>query len=84
MYRLQSRRYVLIVFLSALAVQSAKGGDIGQEQSCLLPIDPRIEYAHFVNFRPGDGQVRTLNPPRFSWGYDPGVIPEMRTFRPPG
>ena len=43
-------------------------------ETSALAVDPRIEYAHFVNFRPGDGQVCEVNPPRFSWGYDPSVI----------
>jgi hypothetical protein len=33
--------------------------------------NPRSHYSRYVNFRPADGEEVTLNPPRFSWMYDP-------------
>ena len=36
--------------------------------------DSRQEYARFVINRPGDGKEVTLNPPRFSWPYLPGIV----------
>ena len=60
----------LVVCLSLPAVA---GTIIGQESR--VPADPRQEYARFVRFRPADGQVVTLNPPRFSWPYVQTIIP---------
>ncbi|MFO7947498.1 MAG: DUF4962 domain-containing protein [Armatimonadota bacterium] len=40
----------------------------------LLPLDDRSYYPHYLNFRPGDGQVCEMNPPRMSWGYVPEVV----------
>ena len=51
------------------------------DDRAVLEVDPRIEYAHFVNFRPGDGQVCLVNPPRFSWAYDPEVVPRETPLR---
>jgi len=42
--------------------------------SCKVSPNPRQQYARYVHFRPGDGQVVTLNPPRFSWPYVPGIV----------
>ncbi len=40
----------------------------------LIPFDSRWEYPHHVTFRPADGQVPSVNPPRMSWPYVPHVI----------
>lgn len=51
----------------------------------LIPFDGRWHYPHYLNFRPGDGQVCEVNPPRFSWSYLPGTVtttnPPLQTFR---
>ncbi len=60
----------LVVCLSLPAVA---GTIIGEESR--VPADPRQEYARFVRYRPADGQVVTLNPPRFSWPYVQTIIP---------
>lgn len=40
----------------------------------LLPFDTRWEYPQYITFRPGNGQVSDVNPPRFSWPYAPQVL----------
>jgi hypothetical protein len=40
----------------------------------MLPYDTRWEYPHYLTFRPGDSQVCSVNPPRFSWPYVPYVV----------
>ena len=35
----------------------------------LVPDNPRSHYSRYVNWRPGDGETVTLNPPRMSWPY---------------
>jgi len=37
----------------------------------ILPDDPRTHFSRAVNFAPADGEVCTLNPPRFRWQYHP-------------
>ena len=52
---------------------------IGEE--ALVPLHPRAVYSRWVNFRPGDGEVVHLNPPRFSWRYSPeGFSGDNRSF----
>lgn len=43
---------------------------IGAES--VAPINPRSEWSRYVNWRPADGEVVDLNPPRMSWPYNPG------------
>ncbi len=45
---------------------------IGAESK--LPKDPRQDYARYVRFRPAHRQEVTLNPPRFSWPFLPGIV----------
>ena len=40
--------------------------------SSVAPINPRSEWSRYVNWRPADGEVVDLNPPRMSWPYNPG------------
>ena len=71
-------RFNLLCVALAIAVpgacldRSALGGTI-VDSSSKVPADPRQHYARFVRFRPADGQVVTLNPPRFSWPYLPDI-----------
>ena len=37
-----------------------------------IPENPRSDYSRFVNWRPAEGEVVHLNPPRMSWPYWPG------------
>ena len=58
--------------LTGVGLCAASADVIGED--ALLEIDTRIHYAHFLGFRPGDGQVCEVNPPRFSWPYVPEHI----------
>lgn len=42
----------------------------------LIDYDTRWEYPHYLNARPGDGQVVDTNPPRMSWPYVEGTTVE--------
>lgn len=44
-----------------------------------LPDDNRESYSRYINFRPADGALVSLNPPRFSWSYLPDIVPESTT-----
>ncbi|MFO8080870.1 MAG: DUF4962 domain-containing protein, partial [Armatimonadota bacterium] len=50
----------------------------------LLDYDTRWDYPHYLNARPGDGQIVDTNPPRMSWPYVQGTTvdghPEQRLF----
>src|SRR5205823_34037 len=35
----------------------------------LIQLPPSANWNMVVNFRPGDGETVSLNPPRFSWTY---------------
>ena len=59
--------------LSLLLVGRARAG-VSIGASSRVPPDPRQEHARWVRFRPGDGQVVDLNPPRFSWPYLPEIV----------
>ncbi len=41
-----------------------------------LSTDERHIYPRYMGFRPADGQVCDVNPPRFSWPFDPNIIPQ--------
>lgn len=41
-----------------------------------LAMDERHIYPRYMGFRPADGQVCDVNPPRFSWPFDPAIIPQ--------
>ncbi len=60
-----------LMLLIACMPASAASVQIGVEAK-VLP-DPKQEHARYVRFRPGDGDFVTMNPPRISWPYLPGV-----------
>lgn len=77
---------VACVFVAA-AVCSGQGGTaVSKSESirigagCRVAPDPRQPWSRFVRFRPGDRQVVTLNPPRFSWPYMPTLPPQGRKW----
>ena len=39
-------------------------------------MDERHVYPRYMGFRPADGQVCEVNPPRLSWPFDPNIIPQ--------
>jgi hypothetical protein len=66
------------LFLVVSVSLSVCGGDDMRviDDGCKLPDDERESYSRYVNFRPADGAVVHLNPPRFSWPYLPDTVPE--------
>jgi len=64
------------MFITEMAlVASARSQDFHQ---ALIPLDGRWIYPHYLTFRPGDGQVSDVNPPRFSWGYVPNILMDLK------
>lgn len=59
--------------MCAMTVITIASAGVVIDGSARLPVDERQVYARYVRFRPGDGQEVTLNPPRFSWPYIPGI-----------
>ena len=56
--------------LPVMTFCSAGGAErIGKE--ALLELPRAALWSKAVNFRPGEGEVVTINPPRFSWSYTP-------------
>lgn len=43
-----------------------------------VPDMEKEHYSRYINFRPGDGEIVHVTPPRFSWGYLPEIIPKTR------
>ena len=48
--------------------------EYNKAENIYIKADPRQQYSRYVRFRPGDGQVVKLNPPRFSWPYFPEIV----------
>jgi len=74
----------LVCTAPAWAGQPAVAGTVF-DASDATPLDEKQVLPQYVTFRPGDGQVCEVNPPRFVWPYVPGVVPKGRvedhTFR---
>ena len=68
---------MLLLFVCAAGAARAQ---VQIDDSDRVPPDPRQSDARFVRFRPADGQVATLNPPRFSWPYLPQLPPKEKRF----
>lgn len=66
---------VFSVVITVGTLTRAASVDIGPES--VLPVNSEIEYSQFLNFRPGNGKVCRINPPRFAWGYSPSVISNL-------
>jgi len=67
-----SRVVLPCLLLAACTAVAAEG---------LLPLDGRWEHPHFLTWRPGNGQVCAVNPPRLSWPYVPHVVIDRKTER---
>ncbi len=62
----------LFTYSLILPSLSNAGVIIGAESK--IPFDERQNYPIYVHFRPGNGQIVKLNPPRFSWPYLPNIL----------
>ncbi|MGD9498244.1 MAG: DUF4962 domain-containing protein, partial [Armatimonadota bacterium] len=58
--------------LVSVALMAAGGEPIVIGAESVLPVNPRSEWSRYINWRPADGEVVDLNPPRMSWPYNPG------------
>ncbi len=71
----------LAIVLSAAMLGSAAGAaQVLLGAGTAVPEDPRQQHARFVRFRPADGQVVHLNPPRMSWPYTPEIDPAVKAY----
>ena len=50
---------------------SARAEPVHIGPEAIVPEQPRSRYNRFVNWRPADGEMVRLNPPRMSWPYIP-------------
>ncbi len=66
----------LLVGIALLAAPASPvaAAEVTFSTSSALPHDSRQEHARYTRFRPARNQLVQLNPPRFSWPYDPQVI----------
>lgn len=69
------RGHIGILVLAGLTLGAAWGAATVPGETSLLPCDTRWEYPQYLTWRPGNGQVCDVNPPRMSWPYVPRVIP---------
>ncbi|MFQ5811101.1 MAG: DUF4962 domain-containing protein, partial [Armatimonadota bacterium] len=63
-----------VLFLTVFATDGCTAADDGQVRigaEARVPENPRSHYSRYVNWRPYDGEVVHLNPPRMSWPYWP-------------
>lgn len=60
---------IALVIVSAQEAALAQPTTIGTETSQPVPADAM--WSGVVNFRPGNGDVVTINPPLFTWSYTP-------------
>jgi hypothetical protein len=60
---------LILQFLFAQGQVLAGPVRIGIE--AIIPLNPRSHYSRYVNWRPADGEIVNLNPPRISWPYWP-------------
>ncbi len=57
-----------------LMAMSATAWAVVLNEGCGTPRDERQVHAAWLGFRPADGQAVKVNPPRFSWPYEPGIV----------
>ncbi|MBM4082268.1 MAG: hypothetical protein FJ278_21370, partial [Planctomycetes bacterium] len=62
----------IVIACLLVAWSWAHGSPVRIGDGARVPDDPRSHYSRYVNWRPADGEVVALNPPRMSWPYWPG------------
>ncbi|MFO8080291.1 MAG: DUF4962 domain-containing protein, partial [Armatimonadota bacterium] len=76
------RRYTgfiagIALLLAAPTLQAQDGVEMTRvviDEGQATDRDERQIHAAWVGFRPADGQAVEVNPPRFSWPYEPGIV----------
>jgi hypothetical protein len=83
----RARRVTLALAVALLfCISGGTGGStfaattVGVEAAVGLPTS--AQYNLLVNFRPGDGEVVHVNPPRFSWFYTPNPRNNFQDYIP--
>src|SRR5467141_1076126 len=59
------------VGMPAITGQTAERTTVKIGTESLVELPQAALWSGVVNFRPGDGEIVKLNPPRFSWSYTP-------------
>ncbi len=72
---LMSALTVLLLF-SCTVPAAEKNTLLFSESNSAAPLNESMLYNRFITWRPADGLTVGLNPPRFSWPYEPGIFPE--------
>jgi len=62
---------------SLLSLSVTAAGQVVFDSGAATPLDEKQVLPQYIGFRPSDGQVCEVNPPRFSWPYVPGVLPPV-------
>lgn len=70
---MQMLRPAFILTMAAFSTGAPLAAVIINE-SHATPRDERQVHAAWLGFRPADGQAVEVNPPRFSWPYEPGLV----------
>lgn len=64
-----------LVLMSGMMLSTAVAAPVVLGPEAAVQEDPRQVYPRILGFRPAEGQVVDLNPPRMSWPWDPDVLP---------
>ncbi|MBM4050389.1 MAG: DUF4962 domain-containing protein, partial [Planctomycetes bacterium] len=62
----------IVIACLLVAWSWAHGSPVRIGDGARVPDDSRSHYSRYVNWRPADGEIVALNPPRMSWPYWPG------------
>ena len=68
---------VLLILLLQLSCAPETSSQVTfSEENCSVPLTENMLYNRCIVWRPADGVTATLNPPRFSWPYEPTIMLE--------
>lgn len=65
-----------LICLAGLLATAALAAPVVLGPDSAVPTDPRQVHPRYLSFRPADGQVVSLNPPRMSWPWFPETLPD--------
>jgi hypothetical protein len=69
---------LMLICMAGLMTGAAWAAPVVLGPETALDADPRQEFPRLLNFRPADGQIVGLNPPRMSWPWYPGSTADGR------
>ena len=70
-------RALILMCCVTTAIHAVHAEPIRIGAESVVPVNPRSEWSRYVNWRPADGEVVDLNPPRMSWPYNAGFPEEI-------